>query len=79
LMVREHDLVERLDLGRVRDVSIGSPPLTDALLAQFHEMFPNAHIENGYGTTEAGPAVFGPHPDGWPRPPAPRSTKRTWY
>jgi acyl-coenzyme A synthetase/AMP-(fatty) acid ligase len=69
LMVRERDLVERLDLGSVRDVSIGSAPLTDALLAQVHEMFPNAHIDNGFGTTEAGPAVFGPHPDGLPRPP----------
>jgi long-chain acyl-CoA synthetase len=69
LMVRERDLVERLDLGSVRDLSIGSAPLTDALLAQVQEMFPNAHIENGYGTTEAGPAVFGPHPDGRPRPP----------
>ena len=69
LMVRERDLIERLDLGSVRDVSIGSAPLTDALLAQVHEMFPNAQIENGYGTTEAGPAVFGPHPDGRPRPP----------
>jgi acyl-CoA synthetase (AMP-forming)/AMP-acid ligase II len=69
LMVRERDLVERLDLGSVRDVSIGSAPLTDALLAQVHEMFPNAHIDNGFGTTEAGPAVFGLHPDGLPRPP----------
>ncbi len=69
LMVRERDLVERLDFGSVRDVSIGSAPLTDALLAQVHQIFPNAQIENGYGTTEAGPAVFGPHPDGRPRPP----------
>lgn len=69
LMVRERDLVDGLDLSSVRDVSIGSAPLTDALLAQVHEMLPNARIENGYGTTEAGPAVFGPHPDGLPRPP----------
>lgn len=69
LMVRERDLIERLDLRSVRHVSIGSAPLTDALLAQVHQMFPNAQIENGYGTTEAGPAVFGPHPDGRPRPP----------
>jgi long-chain acyl-CoA synthetase len=31
-------------------------------------LFPNADVENGYGTTEAGPAVFGPHPRGLPRP-----------
>jgi acyl-coenzyme A synthetase/AMP-(fatty) acid ligase len=69
LMVRQRDLVERLDLRSVREMSIGSAPLTDALLAQVHAVFPNATIDNGYGTTEAGPAVFGPHPDGRPRPP----------
>jgi acyl-CoA synthetase (AMP-forming)/AMP-acid ligase II len=69
LMVRERDLIERLDLRCVRDVTIGSAPLTDALLAQVHDLFPNAEVENGFGTTEAGPAVFGPHPDGRPTPP----------
>jgi len=69
LMVREHELIERLDLSSVRDVTIGSAPLTDALLAQVLELFPNAEVENGFGTTEAGPAVFGPHPDGRSRPP----------
>ncbi len=69
LMVRERDLIERLDLSAVRDVTIGSAPLTDALLSQVHRLFPQAQVRNGYGTTEAGPAVFGPHPDGLPRPP----------
>jgi acyl-CoA synthetase (AMP-forming)/AMP-acid ligase II len=69
LMVREHDLVGRLDLRCVRDITIGSAPLTDALLAQVKGLFPNAEVRNGFGTTEAGPAVFGPHPDGRPRPP----------
>jgi long-chain acyl-CoA synthetase len=69
LMVRERDLVERLDLSSVRDVTIGSAPLTDALLAQVQKLFPNAEVRNGFGTTEAGPAVFGPHPAGRPRPP----------
>ncbi len=68
LMVREHDLVDRLDFSAVRDVTIGSAPLTDALLARVHGLFPNAQVRNGYGTTEGGPAVFGPHPDGRPRP-----------
>jgi acyl-CoA synthetase (AMP-forming)/AMP-acid ligase II len=69
LMVRERDLWERLDFGCVREISIGSAPLTDALLGQVHDLFPNAQIDNGFGTTEAGPAVFGPHPQGKPRPP----------
>lgn len=69
LMVRERDLVQRLDFSAVRHVTIGSAPLTDALLAQVQQLFPRAEIDNGYGTTEAGPAVFGPHPAGLPRPP----------
>jgi long-chain acyl-CoA synthetase len=69
LMVRERDLSERLDLRGVRDITIGSAPLTDALLTQVHGLFPNAEVRNGFGTTEAGPAVFGAHPDGRPRPP----------
>jgi long-chain acyl-CoA synthetase len=69
LMVRERELIERLDFSSVRDVTIGSAPLTDTLLAQVRALFPNAEVENGFGTTEAGPAVFGPHPDGRPRPP----------
>lgn len=69
LMVRERDLLEGLDLSSVVDVTIGSAPLTDALLAQVQALFPRAHVENGFGTTEAGPAVFGEHPKGLPRPP----------
>jgi len=69
LMVRERDLTQSLDLTSVHHVTIGSAPLTDALLAQVKALFPNADVENGYGTTEAGPAVFGPHPRGLPRPP----------
>jgi acyl-CoA synthetase (AMP-forming)/AMP-acid ligase II len=69
LMVRERDRIEQLDLSSVLEVTIGSAPLTDALLGQVHALFPRAHVENGFGTTEAGPAVFGPHPRGLPRPP----------
>ena len=68
LMAREKDLLARLDLGSVTLVTIGSAPLTEALLDRVRGMFPNALLQNGYGTTEAGPAVFGPHPDGRPRP-----------
>lgn len=69
LMVRETELVSRLDLGCVHSISIGSAPLTDALLVRIQRLFPNASISNGYGTTEGGPATFGPHPDGLPTPP----------
>jgi long-chain acyl-CoA synthetase len=69
MMVREHDLVARLDLHSVREVSIGSAPLTDALVDRVQGLFPHAKIHNGFGTTEAGPAVFTDHPDGLPTPP----------
>src|SRR6202034_2802046 len=69
LMVRERELIERLDLSSVRDVTIGSAPLTDALLAQVQKLFPNAEIRNGFGTTEAGPAVWAPPPQALARPP----------
>ena len=68
LMAREGDLVASLDLSSVRTVTIGSAPLTDALLDCVRALFPNAVCQNGYGTTEAGPAVFGAHPDGRARP-----------
>jgi long-chain acyl-CoA synthetase len=69
MMVREPDLIAQLDLSSVREVSIGSAPLTDALLARIERLFPKAQVSNGFGTTEAGPATFGPHPSGSPTPP----------
>lgn len=69
MAARERDLVGRLDLASVQYIMIGSAPLGAALAAQVVAMFPNAALTNGYGTTEAGPAVFGEHPDGLPRPP----------
>lgn len=56
------------DLTCVKNIGIGSAPLSEAVLNQIGEIFPAAEISNGYGTTEAGPAVFGPHPMGKPRP-----------
>lgn len=69
LIARETDLLASLDLATVSAITIGSAPLTDALLDQVRSIFPNAAVTNGYGTTEAGPAVFGPHPGGLLRPP----------
>ncbi len=69
MMVRERELTAGLDFESVRDISIGSAPLTDALLEQVQRLFPRADVHNGFGTTEAGPAVFGPHPQGTPTPP----------
>lgn len=68
MMLREKDLLAKNDLSAVEAVRMGSAPITQSLIDQVRAVFPNAQISNGYGTTEAGPVVFGPHPDGLPQP-----------
>ena len=67
--LKEADLVASLDLTRVTSIRVGSAPVTQSLLDRIAAVFPNATIANGYGTTEAGPFAFGPHPAGLPTPP----------
>ncbi len=50
--------------GRAHGLRARYPSLID----QVHAVFPKAVVSNGYGTTEAGPVVFGPHPEGLPQP-----------
>ncbi len=69
LVVREKQLLARSDLSSVQRITIGSAPLTGALLEEVQRVFPNATITNGYGTTESGPAAFGMHPEQKPTPP----------
>jgi long-chain acyl-CoA synthetase len=69
MLLQERDLVATTDLASVRHVRCGSAPVSPALLAAIQAAFPRARFVNGYGTTEAGPVVFGPHPDGIPTPP----------
>jgi long-chain acyl-CoA synthetase len=68
LVARERELLGTLDLSSVERVTMGSAPLTQALVDKVQALFPNAAINNSYGTTEAGPTPFGPHPRGLPRP-----------
>ncbi|GAB7549162.1 class I adenylate-forming enzyme family protein [Cupriavidus sp. 8B] len=68
MMLREHALLARTDLSSVRAVRMGSAPVSPALRAQIHQLLPNARVINAYGTTEGGPVVFGPHPNGLPTP-----------
>ena len=65
---KETDLLERLDFSAVRLVRVGSAPVTIRLLEQIRRVFPNASVSNGYGTTEGGGIVFGPHPARVPTP-----------
>lgn len=68
MMLRERELLAKHDLSAVEAVRMGSAPITQALIDQVRQVFPKATISNGYGTTEAGPVVFGPHPQGIPQP-----------
>lgn len=68
LMAQETDALARNDMSGVLLVIIGSAPLSDTVLAQVNEIFPQAAVINSYGTTETGAGYFGAHPEGQPRP-----------
>ena len=68
MMLREKELLAANDLSAVEAVRMGSAPITQSLIDQVRGVFPKAAISNGYGTTEAGPVVFGPHPKGIAQP-----------
>ena len=48
---------------------LGGRAHSEQLIEQMRQVFPRARIVHGYGTTEAGPIVFGPHPKGLERTP----------
>ena len=69
MMLRETERLARTDLSSVTAIRMGSAPVSATLVDAVRTLFPRAAITNGYGTTEAGPIVFAPHPDGLPTPP----------
>jgi long-chain acyl-CoA synthetase len=68
MMLREQALIARTDLSSVEFIRMGSAPVSASLMAAIHRTLPQAAVTNAYGTTEAGPVVFGPHPQGLPQP-----------
>jgi long-chain acyl-CoA synthetase len=68
MMLRETAALEATDLSSVEFVRMGSAPVSASLMAALHDALPRASVTNAYGTTEAGPVVFGPHPKGLPQP-----------
>ncbi|MDI4235615.1 class I adenylate-forming enzyme family protein [Bradyrhizobium sp. Arg237L] len=68
-VVKERDLLAQNDITSVRRLMLGSAPMTMGLWDKIKQVLPNVTLSIGYGTTEAGPAVFGPHPKGIPTPP----------
>jgi acyl-CoA synthetase (AMP-forming)/AMP-acid ligase II len=68
MMLREETRMAHTNLSSISAIRMGSAPVSRTLLAAAHRAFPRAAITNGYGTTEAGPVVFAPHPAGLPTP-----------
>ncbi len=68
MMLREAELLAATDLSSVEFVRMGSAPVSASLMAALRTALPQASVTNAYGTTEAGPVVFGPHPNGLPQP-----------
>jgi long-chain acyl-CoA synthetase len=68
MMLREQELLERTDLSKVEFLRMGSAPVSASLMAAIRRALPQASVTNAYGTTEAGPVVFGPHPQKFPQP-----------
>ena len=69
MLLQERELLAATDTSCVRQSAAARRRPRAALLAAIRAAFPAAQFVNGYGTTEAGPVVFGPHPDGLPTPP----------
>ena len=61
-------LLASTDLSSVEFIRMGSAPVSASLMEAIHRALPKAAVTNAYGTTEAGPVVFGPHPKGLPQP-----------
>jgi acyl-CoA synthetase (AMP-forming)/AMP-acid ligase II len=68
-VLKELDGRPGLDLSSLKRISLASAPVTLSLIERVRNAIPSAEVSIGYGTTEAGPSVFGPHPQGLPPPP----------
>ncbi len=68
LALREKETLAKTDVSSVRTVRMGSAPVTQKLIDDIRAAFPGATVMNAYGTTEAGPAMFGPSRDGRHKP-----------
>jgi acyl-CoA synthetase (AMP-forming)/AMP-acid ligase II len=76
LALREREALARTDISSVELIRAGSAPITQSLIDEVRHVFPDANLAIAYGTTEAGPVMFGPRPGaskpdlalGWPLP-----------
>jgi acyl-CoA synthetase (AMP-forming)/AMP-acid ligase II len=82
MMLNDKERFAATDLSSVEYLRMGSAPVSQSLMNAIHRALPKAAVTNAYGTTEGGPVVFGPHPQGLPQPemsvgyPSPKVTVR---
>lgn len=68
LVAREEELLARTDVSSIEVVRMGSAVATRKHFDIIRRFFPGARVAYAYGSSEAGPCVFGPHPDGLATP-----------
>jgi long-chain acyl-CoA synthetase len=68
MMLNDKERFTATDLSSVQYLRMGSAPVSQSLMKAIHLALPKAAVTNAYGTTEAGPVVFGPHPKGLAQP-----------
>jgi acyl-CoA synthetase (AMP-forming)/AMP-acid ligase II len=68
MMLSDKERLAATDISSVEFLRMGSAPVSQSLMNAIHRTLPKAAVTNAYGTTEAGPVVFGPHPQGLPQP-----------
>jgi len=67
-MMIQDEHVKTADLTSLKHIRSASSHFSKKLSESVKKYFPNAVVLNSYGITEVGPGLFGPHPDGLPRP-----------
>jgi long-chain acyl-CoA synthetase len=68
MMLHEKEVLARADLSSVEFIRMGSAPVSHSLMEAIRHALPHVSVTNAYGTTEAGPVVFGAHPKGLQQP-----------
>jgi acyl-CoA synthetase (AMP-forming)/AMP-acid ligase II len=67
-LIIAHPQFDTADLSSLQLCSLGSAPVSAAVLRRLQERMPDATISNGYGMTEAGPAFCAmPKDEAWKR------------
>jgi long-chain acyl-CoA synthetase len=68
MLLKDKERLAATDLSSVEYLRMGSAPVSQNLMDGIRRTLPKTAVTNAYGTTEAGPVVFGPHPQGLSQP-----------